>query len=316
MLGKFSAVVEGKALTRLTGSKVQELFAYLLIHRGRPQSREVLASLLWGDTETWRAKKYLRQALWQLHSALRSFGAAAGTMLCIDPEWIELRVAPELWLDVGLLEDAYARVSTVESSVALRPADAERLRAAVAVYDDHLLPGWYQDWCAYERERFLGIFLSLLDVLMADSEVRGQAEEGIRYGATSLRHDRARERTHQRVMRLHCLCGDRAAALRQYDRCVLALDEELGVAPSDETKQLYEEVRNGLPKYTGARQVSISSDDVRLGELLDRLKHISRNLDGYREQVQSSIKAVELVLGGASETHPARRRSPRLAAAS
>ena len=78
MLGKFSAAVGGEPLTSLTASKVQELFAYLLIHRDRPQSREVLASLLWGDTETWRAKKYLRQALWQLQSALRGEFRLAG----------------------------------------------------------------------------------------------------------------------------------------------------------------------------------------------------------------------------------------------
>ena len=42
--------------------------------------------------------------------------------------------------------------------------------------------------------------------------------EPLAYGARILHCDRARERTHRRLMRLHFLAGDRTAALRQYPR--------------------------------------------------------------------------------------------------
>ncbi|MGH9768785.1 MAG: bacterial transcriptional activator domain-containing protein, partial [Blastocatellia bacterium] len=41
--------------------------------------------------------------------------------------------------------------------------------------------------------------------------------------------DPACERTHQQMMRLKHLAGDRTGAMRQYDRCVKALCQELGV---------------------------------------------------------------------------------------
>jgi DNA-binding SARP family transcriptional activator len=43
-------------------------------------------------------------------------------------------------------------------------------------------------------------------------------------------------------MRLHQLAGNRTGALRQFERCRTALDEELGVGPGRLTRSLYEEI--------------------------------------------------------------------------
>lgn len=298
MFGRFSAASPAGQLTGLTATKVQELLAYLLLHRDHPQSREVLAGLLWGDTESWRAKKYLRQALWQLQAALRSLGKLGQQVLRVDPEWVELRTAPSLWLDAALIDAAAAELAAAPTSGTLDPALRERLRAAVEVYEDNLLPGWYQEWCVYERDRLHSRYLALLDALMADCEVRGAGEEGIRYGALSLHHDRGCERTHQRLMRLYCLAGDRAAALRQYDRCVIALDEELGVVPAAETSALYERIRGGhLEAKPTAVRAAIAQGGADLQDVLAQLKQMGMMLEEQRQQVQVGIRLVEATLG-------------------
>jgi DNA-binding SARP family transcriptional activator len=122
---------------------------------------------------------------------------------------------------------------------------AEKVRAAIAVYRGDLLEGWYNDWCLMERERLQSAYLALLDKLMGFSAARREYEAGLVYGQIILAHDRARERTHQRMMTLHSLAGDRTGALRQYRACVAALNEELGVAPSPRTSQLYERIAAG-----------------------------------------------------------------------
>src|SRR5690349_12679983 len=259
LFGRFAAQVGEEALLGRSSSKVHELLAYLLLHRGRPHSREVLATVLWGDTETWRAKKYLRQALWQLQAALRPLGRVGQDLLCIEPAWIELRPVDELQLDVAVLEAAAASINTSGAREALDAEALQRLRAAVDVYENDLLPGWYQEWCSFERERLQALYLTVLDVLMAHCEANGRGEEGLRYGALSLRYDRARERTHQRIMRLYTMSGDRAAALRQFDRCVIAMDEELGVAPATETRALYEQIRSGRPETPVLKHLPIAT---------------------------------------------------------
>ena len=43
------------------------------------------------------------------------------------------------------------------------------------------------------------------------------------------------EEAHRRVMRLHYLAGDRAAALLAFDHCERVLKDEVGASPSAET---------------------------------------------------------------------------------
>ena len=46
------------------------------------------------------------------------------------------------------------------------------------------------------------------------------------------------ETAHRRVIRLHYLAGDRAAALLAFDRCERVLKDEVGTRPSTETLEL------------------------------------------------------------------------------
>lgn len=56
--------------------KAAELFCYLVVLRDRPHHREALADVLWSDSGPTQSRKYLRQALWQLHSVLELPGTA------------------------------------------------------------------------------------------------------------------------------------------------------------------------------------------------------------------------------------------------
>ena len=83
----------------------------------------------------------------------------------------------------------------------------------------------------------------MLDKMMSYCEAHKKYETGLAYGLRVLRYDRARKSTHRRLMHLHYLAGDRTAALRQYEHCVGALNEELGVKPSRLTVALYDQIR-------------------------------------------------------------------------
>jgi DNA-binding SARP family transcriptional activator len=242
LFGKLSVESDGRSLEGLDANKAQELFCYLLVNRDRPHPRESLAALLWGEAAGERSKKYLRQSLWQLQGVLDTGGARS--LLSAEHDWVRLESEGGLWLDVEAFERA-SRGARGESGVGLSPEQKEALAGAVALYRGDLLEGWYQDWCLYERERLQNLYLLMLDKLMSYCERRGDYDEGQHYGALSLRHDRARERTHRRLMRMHHASGDRTSALRQYERCAAALKEELSVAPDRRTNDLYRRIRAG-----------------------------------------------------------------------
>ncbi|HEY0004488.1 MAG TPA: BTAD domain-containing putative transcriptional regulator [Pyrinomonadaceae bacterium] len=299
LFGKFSVEADEQVLDGFNACKVQELFGYLLLYRERPHAREALAGLLWGDSTTEKSKKYLRQALWHLQTALEAQDSesASGGGLRVEHDWVQLSMRPTIWLDVALFEEAYELVQGVPGRE-LDAARAECLQRAVELYRGDLLEGWYQDWCLYERELLQNKYLMILDKLLSYSVSHQAYEPGQRYGALILRHDRARERAHRLLMRLQYLAGDRTGALRQYERCTSALQEELGIRPDKRTVALYEQIRaDHLDEDSGPINGLTSVEpSAALPEVLGRLKQLQELLGNAQQRVKQEIKSVELVL--------------------
>lgn len=293
LFGKFSVQRDSQSVKGLDASKEQELLSYLLIRRDRCHPRETLASLLWGDSSTERSKKYLRQALWRVQVALETDEFKSQQVLQVEHDWVQLNLRRELWLDVAILEQAFTTTQGMPGDQ-LDRSSAQILKDAVELYKGELLDGWYQDWCLFERERLQNIYLSMLDKLMTYSEEHRDYETGFGYGSTILRYDRARERTHRQLMHLQCMAGDRTGALRQYERCVTALHEELGVKPERRTTTLYEQIRADRLDYPDPVAAQPASGSTApLPEVLGRLKRLQSVLAAVQKHVQRDIKAVE-----------------------
>jgi DNA-binding SARP family transcriptional activator len=288
LFGKFEARLDGTVLTCFETGKVRELFCYLLLHRNRPHPREVLAGLLWGESSIEQSRCYLRKTLWQFHAALNAqAGSGSNLMLVVDPGWVEFDMGPGLWMDVAELERAYNCVRG-SAGAELSIAQIQSLKAAVELYRGNLLEGWYQNWCLSERERLLHLYLTMLDKLMGNSEAQRDCEAGVFYGDLILHYDSARERTHRRLMRLYWLTGDRTAALRQYERCVTSLREELGVRPSKRTVELFEHIRADQLQTAGTLQAAEHSEVGLVPELLSCLNQLQVLLARVQDQIQKA----------------------------
>jgi DNA-binding SARP family transcriptional activator len=297
LFGKLSVYYNREEVMGLESSRVQELLCYLLLHRDRPHPRETLASLLWEASSSAQAKKYLRQAIWQLQNALALPKDHDGEdVLLVEHDWIRINPRADIWLDVAIFEDAFTMVRGLPGDV----MDADQARAlnmVVQLYGGDLLEGWYQDWCLYERERLQNIWLAILEKLMAYSESHEAYEEGMVYGRSVLRFDRAHERTHRRMMRLHYLAGDRTAALRQYERCCVSLDEELGVEPAKRTEMLYQQIINDIFDRTASPEKSMSTGEVALlPSVVARLSQLRRMLTDVKSHVSQDLETIERAL--------------------
>lgn len=316
LLGKLYVRRGEQVLNRLDGCKVQELLGYLLLYRERPHPRETLAGLLWGDSSVAHSKKYLRQSLWQLQTALSPHGEpACERLLTVETDWIQVNQRGGFWLDLEIFERVYEQVKGVPGRQ-LNNQAALALHEAVSLYKGDLLEGCYQDWCVYERERLQSMYLAMLDKLVGYSEARGDYESGLEFGMRILRYDRARERTHRQMMRLQYLAGDRTAALYQYERCVAALDEELEVKPSQSTVALYQQIRadqlisrttnsvepdqSSIPRAARSPETSETQrtpdEAAPLPEVLDRLTRLQEILANIQRQVRQDIQAIELLI--------------------
>lgn len=287
LFGKLLIQKDARALIGLEARKEQELLCYLLVHADRPHPREMLANLLWSDTSTEKSRKYLRQALWHLHSMLKPARAVDTEVLSAEHDWVQLNQNSDCWIDVTVFERAFAATQ----GKSLDQNGAQLLKNAVELYKGDLLDGWYHDWCLFERERLQNMYLTMLDKLMTYSMEHQEYETGFTYGSTILRYDRASERTYRQLMLMKYSAGDRTGALRLYDRCVAALAEELAVKPEARTTSIYEKIRTG--GIDNSEPMAQIPHDASLTEVLGRLKRLQLVLTAVQKRVQRDIAAVE-----------------------
>ena len=304
VFGKFRVTRDDVEVPGLESHRVQELLAFLLLNRHRPFARGPLAEALWGEEATAnQAQKHLRQALWQLHTSLDPDPSApVEPILLVEENFVQLNPKAGLTSDVAAFE-AVAQAYTEVPGSALSADAVDAHRAAVQLYTGDLLEGCLQEWCLQERERLQMLYLVLLDKLIGWCEAGGALETGLAYGAAVLHIDRAHERTHQRLMRLHYLAGDRAAALRQFERCVTALQEDLGVRPGRRTLLLHELIRADRDEAIASMSLHgrAFSADPDTGTPLQRvrlqLERVRAELAELVQGVDREILAVDRSLG-------------------
>lgn len=299
LFGRFDVFCGEQAKPALNNRAARELLCYLVLHRNHPQRRETLAGLFWEDSPPTHARKYLRQALWQIQSALRPLADCGGIQLLeVDPEWIQLNSCDQLQVDVAQFEEAMRCCHGIPGAQ-LDDISRRRLEDAVCLYRGDLLEGWYQDWCLFERERFRNELLDALEKLVCWCESRYDSERGLAHAKRMLAVDPAREQVYRHVMQLHVLAGNRTQALREFQRCERVLMQELGVKPSQQTRALHESIRDarvespwpdsGLIGAPGSASGFPLEQLPALAELLKRVQHLFAGIETrFRQDIAAA----------------------------
>ena len=274
--------------------KVQELLFYLLLHRAQPHNREGLACELWPETSANQAKKYLRQCIWQLQQVFDRLDGWHRPLLYCEQQWVGLDPDDDLSIDVHQFDEVCLLVRDIAGE-AFSEQQMRMAQAAHRLYRGDLLSGWYQDWCLIERERFQSMYFALLDKLSDFCIAQSRWDQGIAYSMRILGLEYTREVTHQRLMRLYALSGNRSAALRQFDLCTAAIRKEFGVEPSKQTVSLYQQIRDDqFPENPSARgMVSTLAFDP---ELLVTMGRELVQLSSTLAVVQNELEQIKQLL--------------------
>jgi DNA-binding SARP family transcriptional activator len=224
-------------LTSIEVPRLQALLAYLVLHRGVPQSRTRLASLLWPDSTEEQAHTNLRNLLYKLRQALPD----SDQYLVVNRHTLMWQDNQSSVMDVQEFEQAVKmseQAESMENHAMLRRA----LEKAMELYQGELLPGCYDEWILQERERLSHMYLGVMEKLLCVQEEEGDLQGAIRIAQRLLREDHLQEESYRHLMRLYAASGNRAAAVRVYQHCVAVLERELAVEPSPETRQVYEQL--------------------------------------------------------------------------
>ena len=252
-LGSFQAFLNKQPISKFESSRVRALLAYLAVEQDQPHSRVALAGLFWPESSDQTARKNLRQALSNLRKAIADQDANP-SYLKITRENVQFQPASQHRLDAAEFGDL---IDTVDKHSHRRIENcrhcATSLQRVVDLYRGDFLQGFflddssaYQDWMLLKRERFHRQVVQALTVLTQYYEQRLEIDLARRCAYLQVEIDPWREAGYQHLMRILAIQGERSVALRQYAVCKEILDRELGVSPSPETEQLYQQVKNNL----------------------------------------------------------------------
>ena len=226
------------------GRKARAILGYLCLHAGQRVPRARVAALLWDRVPDQQARASLRQALRELMTAL---GSQSGELIVADAETLRLD-ARSCWID------AAAMLSGPHPANLLR-SDLAALCEGELLEDLSGITAAFDDWLMMERARFstqvTEVFESeLLQIAHADVPPERRAALARRIVACDPTHEGASRVLMEALADL----GERALALREYERCRAAMKGALDAEPSPETRTLYHSLKT--------RAKSEKSDDV------------------------------------------------------
>ncbi len=110
---------------------------------------------------------------------------------------------------------------------------------AFALYQGSFLPEVDGPWGSEKREYFHRKFLEANLFLGQSFLNQGNFTKVLEFCQTLLLLDAGNEEAHRLAMQSHAARGNRGEVVRQYNLCVKSLKKEYGIAPSQETVQLY-----------------------------------------------------------------------------
>jgi DNA-binding SARP family transcriptional activator len=200
--------------------------------------RRRVATLLWPDLPSERASASLRTLMWR-------FRQQCPGLLVTDGELLRVRDAVDV--DVRWLQDLAARWSSRQARGELvrQPAALGELDAVVA--PTTLLPGWYDDWVLFHRERVSAMRIELLTQAARAMLEVGAHLRALDLALAAVASEPLDEDLHVLVAQIHLAQGNRSEALRQYELCSSVLRRELGIEPTRQFRDLVP-LRHAAPR--------------------------------------------------------------------
>src|SRR6516162_4423190 len=233
LVGTMRAVAPGGADFLPRGRKTRGLLACLCLERGERVSRSRLVGLLWDRSADAQARMSLRQSLSELNGVVNRHVPG---LVEIDRDSVRIDVR-KCWVDALAILEASAD-ATAETSNLVQPY-GERLLEDL----DGITPS-FDHWLAAERTRFEDrvrkIYEAELDRL---TEKNAKPEDRAAAARRLINFEPTHEGAVRSLMKAFAQMGDRAQAIREFERCRQVLQRMLDLPPSKEPVSVYEAVR-------------------------------------------------------------------------
>ncbi|HER2377599.1 TPA: AAA family ATPase [Streptococcus pyogenes] len=203
-------------------AKANALLYYLVVNGS--VSREVAASLLWENKNTQTAKKNLRNAIYQVNKVLQ-----ADVIICPNRNLLVLNKTLDIKTDINLfLADPLAHLE---------------------LYQGEFLQGFYLKsgeefdlWVSKMRMQYEQVYLKACYQKIEEKLSLDAIEDVEEHLKQLIERDEFEEKNYQLLMRLYQQGNCPGKVIETYYQLANVLDKELGIQPSLQSQQIYQEV--------------------------------------------------------------------------
>ena len=220
------------------GRQGRLLFACLVAEQGRPVPKDELAEALWEEAPPATWEKALTVLVSKLRGLLAECGLDGAKVLTSAFGCYRLNLPEEAWVDVIAAADGLRKTEAALAADDPEQAKAAALRAA-SLARPPFMPGEQGAWVEEKRRELTDVLHRALSCLVEACLRSGDEAEAVKWAEETIALEPYRETGYRRLMEAHAAAGNRAEALRVYERCRRLLAEELGAYPSPETESIY-----------------------------------------------------------------------------
>ncbi|MCA9954414.1 MAG: PAS domain-containing protein [Anaerolineales bacterium] len=233
--------VEGALWNRV---KTRALMAYLVMQKGTAVSREQILDMLWPDLEYKAAMHNLNTTVYNLRRSLepKLEKASQSRYLLYQNGCYRLAEASAYWLDIDAFESG---IRQARQEMDMETA-VKKYKAALSLYRGDYLYDLTDthNWVRDQQFRLQEIYLRALAELASLYEKLDMAEEAIDTYQQILSIDCCQEASCRQLMSLFTKLGKRSEAIQVCQRLTQCLADELDILISDQTRALYNKIRD------------------------------------------------------------------------
>ena len=250
LLGEPEMRLDGNIIENLESEKARALLFYITVEADRSHRRAELAEMFWPNRPEGFGRNNFKQALAVLRKALRDRGSEEPFLLTSNRD-VHFNAGSSHRVDIAEFKNTIEAVEKhAHQSIDACVSCAKKLMKVSDLYRGDFLAGFFlpdchefEEWVIVNRETYQRMMSDVLRNLISYHERQKEFDQACKYGERLIALEPWSESSHRTLMRLLAMNGKRSAALKQYHDCVEMLDNELGVTPTSETIELFEQIK-------------------------------------------------------------------------
>ncbi len=211
-------------------AKTKELFAYLLLHRGRSIHRDILLDILWPEIDSKRGYQLLFTTVYLLRRTISAY------IPFVELETVEVSYRLHL-REIRLDTETWERA--VEALPGIDADTIDMHMHLIDAYRGDLLADTDYQWAEGERQRLRNLWFRLAIGTAEFLAGAGRLDDALRLGLRITGSFPYAEDAHFLLMRIYRDTGDHGAVKHQYELLERICQDEYGIKPKEDITAWY-----------------------------------------------------------------------------